>query len=65
MQTDITKLSNDEIKAEAQKIQTRRAAQRDRMKARSKEKRAYEKQLLAVAEQKNLLPNGGKSARKA
>ena len=53
---DISKLTNDEIKAEASKILAAKSVQRERMKSRGKEKRAFIKQLLAVAASKGLLP---------
>jgi len=61
---NISELSNDQIKAETTKILERRAKQRERMKTRSKAKRAYERELLAAAEAKNLLPTNGAPAAK-
>jgi hypothetical protein len=55
--TDISKLSNEEIKAEAAKIVAAKNVQRERMKSRGKEKRAFIKSLLAVAATKGLLPD--------
>ena len=53
---DISTLTNDQIREEAAKVLAQRAIQRERMKARGKEKRAYVKELLAAAAAKNLLP---------
>ena len=56
MNSELKDLSNDEIKEQANKILQQRAAQRERMKRRNKERREYNKELLALAEKKNLLP---------
>jgi hypothetical protein len=53
---ELKDLSNEQIKEQANKILQQRAAQRERMKRRNKERREYNKELLALAEKKNLLP---------
>jgi hypothetical protein len=52
----ISTLSNDQVRSEAAKILAARAKQKERMKIRNKSKREREKALLAVAEEKGLLP---------
>jgi hypothetical protein len=52
----VSELTNEQVKAEAAKIVAAKAAQRERMKERGKKQRAFQKELLAVAEKKGLLP---------
>jgi hypothetical protein len=54
---DLKSMTDAEIKAEAAKVLLARNKQRERMKSRGKEKRAFIKTLLAAAAEKGLLPD--------
>jgi hypothetical protein len=55
-QKPVDQLTAAELRAEAAKIVAQRNSQKERMKARGKALRAYQKEILAVAAAKNLLP---------
>jgi hypothetical protein len=56
----VSDLSNDQVREQALKVMQQRDVQRERMKSRSKQKRVYNAELLAVAEKKGLLPKDKK-----